>query len=178
MTSRAATVVDIRDDAASDELADALSPTQVPPNALDSEAIILSALLIGDETAERQFWHCAEAGLSAKEFYASANAHVWDGIQAARMRHGRWDAALVAAAMRDARTLQLVGGAPYLAQLVDCTPAAANLMLHVGEVVEKARQRRLIAAMQAAAVKMRHGELSHEGARVELKRHFEEEKKR
>ncbi len=175
--TKLAKVVDIRDDAASDEHQDALDPVQVPPNALDSEGIILSALLIGDETAERQFWACCEAGLSAAHFYASANAHVWDGIQRARLRHGRWDVALVAAAMREDRTLQLVGGAPYLAQLVDCTPAAANLLLHVGEVVEKAKQRRLIEACQHVAVKMRHGELSHDGARKELRAHFEEMKR-
>lgn len=175
---RAAKVVDIRDDAASDERQDALDPTQVPPNAIDSEGIILSALLIGDETAERQFWQVADAGLSGAHFYASANAHVWDGIQHARMKHGRWDVALVAQVMRDDGTLRLVGGAPYLAQLVDCTPAAANLLLHVGEVIEKARQRRLLSAMQEVAVRMRHGELSHEGARVELRKHFEEEKRR
>ena len=162
--------VDIRDEAASDEQQDALEGGRVMPSNLDAEGVVLSALLMGDNTALQVV---TEAGLRPEHFYAHSNQLVFGGAMACAEKHGSVALVLVAGWMRDAGTLRNAGGSVYLAQLVECTPATTRVGLHVDEVIEKWRQRQRIGVMQAGAVGMRHGELSHEAARRELKAHFE-----
>ena len=53
--------------------------------------------------------------------------------------------------LRDRGRLEQVGGTPYLAQLVDATPAVAHVEAHARVIREKWRLRQLIATCQRFA---------------------------
>jgi replicative DNA helicase len=118
---------------------------RVPPNDLDAEAAVLSAVLLTgglDRVADR---------LKPEDFYADANARIY-AAALELWREGRpVDLVTVAGALRDCDRLRAVGGPAYLTQLADATPAVAHLEAHADRVAEKARVRRMIAACQLLA---------------------------
>lgn len=112
---------------------------RVPPSDLDSEAIVLAAALLDSAALDEL------VDLESRHFYSRANAAIWGACRALAEANAPVDAATVAAWLRDREQLQAVGGARYLAQLVDATPAAAQLEHHARRVVDLARVRAMIA---------------------------------
>lgn len=116
-----------------------------PPTALDAEAACLSAVLLRPERYEEISW------LRREHFYSEANGKIWESVR--RLTHdGRAvDAVTVAADLRDAEQLGAVGGAAYLAQICDATPAVSHVADHARIVRETWQRRRLIAECQRVA---------------------------
>lgn len=171
MTRRRLHAVDIRDDAASDEQQDALGLGHAPICDLDAEGSYLSALLCGNKRARDVL---AAGVLAPSHFYSLDNQRVFTAALAAHAADKPPVMPVVASILRDSGELaKMDGGSKYLALLVDCTPATAYPEVAAGDVVEKWRLRRLVEVMSHVAVRVRHGELSHEAARRELKAHFE-----
>jgi replicative DNA helicase len=78
---------------------------------------------------------------------------------------------LLANYMRANGTLTQSGGSPYLATLVDCTPATVNPALHAAQIIEAFKQRELLACMTRQAILLRHGQVDHAGAIAALREH-------
>ncbi len=119
---------------------------RVPPNDLDSEAAVLSAVMLS-----RDAFDVVNELLTPEHFYSEANRRVFEAILDLQRSMRAVDVISVAAWLRDHERLQQVGGTPYLAQLTDATPAVANVETHARIVREKWRLRQLIGTCQRFA---------------------------
>jgi replicative DNA helicase len=119
---------------------------RVPPHDLDTEAAVLSAVLLAPEAFDQVY-----ELLRAEHFYSNANRLVYEAIVELNATGRPVDVVSVAAWLRDRERLAQMGGTPYLAQLVDATPAVAHVAAHARVVREKWRVRQLIATCQAFA---------------------------
>jgi replicative DNA helicase len=119
---------------------------RVPPNDLDSEAAVLSAVMLS-----RDAFDIVSEILQPDHFYSEANRRVFEAIVDLQRSMRAIDVISVAAWLRDRERLQQIGGTPYLAQLTDATPAVANVETHARIVREKWRVRQLIGTCQRFA---------------------------
>lgn len=119
----------------------------VPPNSLEAEAAVLSACLLD---APRCL-DVARGIVSESSWYSDANRSVWRAITAVSDRRAPVDVVTVSRHLRDSGQLERIGGMTYLAQLADGTPAVAHVEAHAQIVADKARQRRVIDVLRAAA---------------------------
>jgi replicative DNA helicase len=142
--------VSFNSNAARSERADANqlvpSPGRVPPNDLDAEAAVLSAILL-DSSAFDQ----VQEYLLPDHFYADANRRIFEAVLELQNSGRPVDVVSVAGFLRDRNRLEQIGGTPYLAQLADATPAVAHIAAHAQAVREKWRLRQLIAICQRYA---------------------------
>lgn len=119
---------------------------RVPPSDLDAEAAVLSACFLADEALA-----AVRPILTAASFYADANRRTYEAILEVAADGKRPDIVLVAGVLRARGKLHGIGGAPYLAQLCDATPATSNVVEHAKVVAATAKQRAVIAACQRFA---------------------------
>jgi replicative DNA helicase len=120
------------------------SAGRVPPNELDAEAAVLSAVLLDPDAFDR-----VQEVLAPEHFYADANRRIFEAVLELKSTTGQpVDVVSVAAWLRDRNRLAQVGGTPYLAQLADATPAVAHVEHHARMIREKWRLRQLIATCQ------------------------------
>jgi replicative DNA helicase len=120
------------------------SDGRVPPNELDAEAAVLSAVLLDPDAFDR-----VQELLAPEHFYADANRRIYEAILDLKSMSGQpVDIVSVAAWLRDRNRLAQIGGTPYLAQLSDATPAVAHVENHARMIREKWRLRQLISTCQ------------------------------
>ncbi len=122
------------------------SPGRIPPNDLDAEAAVLSAVLLDSGAFDQ-----VQETLSAEHFYADANRRIFEAVVDLQNTGRPVDIVSVAGYLRDRNRLEQIGGTPYLAQLSDATPAVAHVAAHARAVREKWRLRQLIATCQRFA---------------------------
>ncbi len=116
---------------------------RVPPADLDAEAAVLSSALLSRDAFDK-----VQETLEPEHFYADANRRVWEAIAELNNLSRPVDTVSVAGWLRDRGRLDQIGGTPYLAQLVDATPAVAHIEDHANSIREKWRLRSLIATCQ------------------------------
>jgi replicative DNA helicase len=119
---------------------------RVPPHDLDAEAAVLSAILLSRDVLDRVL-----EILKPEHFYADANGRIYEAAQELALAGRPVDIVSVATWLRDRERLAQVGGAAYIAQLADATPAVAHVADHAQVVREHARMRALIVTCQTAA---------------------------
>jgi replicative DNA helicase len=113
---------------------------------LDAEAAVLSATLLSAEAFDS-----VQDVLSAEHFYADANRRIYEAVVELSSSGRPVDVVSVASFLRDRGRLDQIGGTPYLAQIVDATPAVAHVGEHARVIREKWRLRSLIATCQRFA---------------------------
>jgi replicative DNA helicase len=89
--------------------------------------------------------------LKPEHFYSDANGRIYEAAQELAVSGTPIDIVSVASWLRDRERLAQVGGAAYLAQIADATPAVAHVAAHARVVYEKWRVRQLIATCQRVA---------------------------
>jgi hypothetical protein len=120
---------------------------RVPPQDLDAEAAVLSAMLLSSDVVRLVL-----AGpLRAEHFYSDANGRIFAVAQELIAEARPVDIPIVASVLRDRGRLAQVGGPSYLAQLADATPAGANVEAQAQIIFDKWRLRKAIATHQAIA---------------------------
>ncbi|MGN6107733.1 MAG: replicative DNA helicase [Kofleriaceae bacterium] len=119
---------------------------RVPPHNMDAEAAVLSAVLLDRDALDRVL-----EILKPEHFYSDAHGKIYEASQELALAGTPIDIISVASWLRDRERLQQVGGAAYLAQLADATPAVAHVGAHARVVYEKWRLRQLIATCQRVA---------------------------
>ena len=125
-----------------------LPETDVPPNDMDAEGIVLSWSLE----------HGAVDGLLPVHFYADANRRVYEAILGVLEAGEPLDCVAVARWLRDRGRLLQVGGTPYIGLLAHSIPATANVLSHAAAVREMYRRRVLADAALRLRVEIRSGE--------------------
>lgn len=119
---------------------------RIPPHDLTAEGAVLSACMLSQEALD-----AARDVVNPAHFYADANRRVAEAIWALDDAGAPVDVVAVASRLSDAGRLQQVGGMAYLAELIDATPAVANVAHHAALVRGKARLRAVIAECQLRA---------------------------
>lgn len=120
--------------------------SRVPPHDLDAEAAVLSAILLERSALERL------ADLLVPEaFYSDSNRRIYEAALSLRAAGSPVDILTIASWLRDREWIVQIGGAAYLADIADKTPAVAHVQAHAGRVLELASRRRMIALCQRIA---------------------------
>ena len=119
---------------------------RVPPQDLDAEGAVLSAVLLASDAFDR-----VQEILLPEHFYSEANRRIFEAVLELQSSGRPVDLVSVAGFLRDRERLAQVGGTPYLAQLADATPAVAHVEHHARVIREKWRVRQLISTCQRFA---------------------------
>ena len=114
---------------------------RVPPQNLDAERSVLGAMLLDAEAIP----HVVEV-LDEDFFYRDAHKKIYRAIISLFDRNEAVDILTSVEMLRKQGALEAVGGASYLAELLDAVPTAANVDYYAKIVREKALLRSLIAA--------------------------------
>ena len=114
-------------------------PNRLPPQDTDAEESILSAILIDNEA----LFDVVEI-LTPEDFYRASHQKIYSAITGLFTRNEPVDLVTLANILKERKHLEEVGGAAYLAQLVNEVPLAVNAAHHAKIVHEKASLRRLI----------------------------------
>lgn len=118
----------------------------VPPQNLEAEESVLSAILVDNDT----LLEILEI-LSPEDFYKSSHQKIFAAITELFSRNEPVDLVTLANILRERSWLEAVGGATYLANLVDTVPLAVNAQHYAKIVHDKACLRRLIEKTNAIA---------------------------
>lgn len=108
-----------------------------PPHDLDAEAAVLSTLLLDVR-------RLGQVQLRPADFYSEANGRIYAAIHELAADGKPVDTVIVAGLLADRGRLASIGGGAYLAQIVDATPAVANVAAHAERVATMALRRRII----------------------------------
>jgi replicative DNA helicase len=112
---------------------------KVPPHNLEAEQSILSAILIENNTLPEVL-----EILSEQDFYREAHRKIFKAMIELFERNEPADLVTLMNFLKERGQLESLGGASYLAELVDAVPMAVNAAHYAKIVQEKATLRRLI----------------------------------
>jgi replicative DNA helicase len=116
-------------------------PDRQPPYAAEAEVSVLGGMLIdGDAVAK------AVEAIDETMFYREGHRRIFRSMARLFQRGEVVDPTTVAEDLKQTDELEQAGGLPYLAELLDAVPTAANIEYHARIVRERALMRRLIEA--------------------------------
>lgn len=116
--------------------AEAFEQPNLPPHDLEAEAAVLSAVMLDPDALGR-----VVDFLSPTHFYAEPNRLIYEAAIFCRDKGVAIDTTTVSTSLRDHKRLASVGGAAYLQEILDSTPAPRNVRDHAVIVFEKWRAR-------------------------------------
>jgi replicative DNA helicase len=114
-------------------------PVRVPPHNLEAEMSILGGLMV-DPFA----FDTASSILTENDFYKPAHRKIFNVIAELSAKSQPIDIITVANLLTEKKELDAIGGAPYLAEVMNATPTAAHIETYSKIVQEKALLRKLI----------------------------------
>jgi replicative DNA helicase len=116
-----------------------LSQPRLPPQNLEAEQSVLGAILLDNAAMAKAMEIIVE-----EDFYRTAHRKIYQGMLALSDRSEVIDQITLTECLKGRSELEAVGGAAYLAELVQVVPSAANIRYHCKIVREKALLRGLI----------------------------------
>jgi replicative DNA helicase len=116
-----------------------LSLYKIPPQSIEAEESLLSGILIDNDTLLDVI-----DIISPEDFYRSAHQKIFSGIVELFSKNEPVDLVTLTNALKERGNLEEIGGATYLATLVDTVPLAVNAKHYAKIVHDKATLRRLI----------------------------------
>jgi replicative DNA helicase len=116
---------------------------RVPPQNLDAEASVLGAILVENEAISR-----ALEILKPEDFYRQAHEKISRAMIELSERREPIDLITLTDSLTTRGDLATIGGASYIASLVDSTPTAANIAHYCRIVKEAADKRNLLVALR------------------------------
>jgi replicative DNA helicase len=116
-----------------------LSSHKLPPQHIEAEQSVLGGILIENEAINR-----VTEILDADDFYRDAHRKIFNALINLSERDEPADLITLTNELRKMDQLDAIGGASYLASLIDSVPTAANIEYYAKIVKEKAILRKLI----------------------------------
>ncbi len=113
---------------------------KLPPHSIEAEESILSAILLDSST----LLDVLEI-VSPDNFYRTAHQHIFSAVSELFAKAEPVDLVTLTNILRDKNQLEDIGGAAYLARIVDTVPSAINVQHYARIVRDKSSLRRLIA---------------------------------
>lgn len=114
---------------------------KTPPQDVDAEASILSAIFINNDNL-----HDIIDILSPDDFYKGAHQKIFKAITDLAHKEEPADLVTVANRLKEKEELEGIGGAAYLASIADSAPVAVNAVYYAGIIKGKSSLRQLITA--------------------------------
>jgi len=112
---------------------------KIPPQNIEAEQSVLGGILIENEAINRVM-----EILAPEDFYREAHRKIYHALIDLSERDEPADLITTTNELRKKGELEMVGGASYLAYLIDSVPSAANIEYYARIVKEKAILRKLI----------------------------------
>lgn len=128
-----------------------------PPHDLDAEAAVLSTVLIQEGAFDQVRTIVAEGAA----FFSVPNRMLFEAVGKLADAGDKIDAITVSRKLRDDDRLQQVGGTSYISQIINATPAVANVIEHAEIVRERWRLRLAISNALDIAAAARSGDFSN-----------------
>jgi replicative DNA helicase len=116
-----------------------ITGVRVPPQNLEAEQSVLGAILLDNAALNRSMEFVSE-----EDFYRTANQVVYRSMVALSERNQAVDQITLTDYLRGTGELEQVGGASYIAELVQMVPSAANIRYHCQIVRDKSLLRGLV----------------------------------
>jgi replicative DNA helicase len=116
---------------------------RVPPQNVDAEKSILGGLML-----EQEAWDEVSEILAEDDFYKPAHKKIYSAIRELHKREMPSDLVTVSNLLMERGELESLGGAAYLAEMIDLTPSTANISSYAKIVQEKSLLRRVIQSSQ------------------------------
>lgn len=116
-----------------------LSEPRLPPQNLEAEQSVLGAILLDNVSMAK-----AMEALTEEDFYRTAHRKIYQAMLDLSEHGEVIDQITLTEHLKTRGELELVGGAAYLAELVQVVPTAANIKYHCKIVRDKALLRGLI----------------------------------
>ncbi len=116
-----------------------LSSHKLPPQNLEAEQSVLGGILIENEAINK-----VTEILTADDFYRDSHRRIFDALINLSERDEPADLITLTNELRKLNHLDSVGGASYVAGLIDSVPTAANIEYYARIVKEKSILRKLI----------------------------------
>ncbi|BDV41980.1 replicative DNA helicase [Geotalea uraniireducens] len=114
---------------------------KIPPQSLEAEMSILGGILLDNEAINRTL-----EIIEAEDFYRESHRKLFRAMVELSSRSEPCDLITLTDLLKRHGELEEIGGAAYLATLVDYVPTAANIAYYCKIVKEKSVSRRLITA--------------------------------
>lgn len=111
---------------------------QVPPHSIDAEQSVLGGLLLDNESYER-----ISGTIHENDFYRLEHRHIFHYITHLIEKNAPADVITIRNALNENGKLEDAGGLPYLTQIVQNTPSAANIRRYAEIVRERSILRQL-----------------------------------
>lgn len=111
----------------------------MPPQSIEAEQAVLGAIMID---ADRLI--SASERLLPQDFYRASHQRIFEAMLVLSDRGEAIDLVTVTAELSTLGILDEIGGLPYLAELAEGVPTAANINYYVNVVDQKSTLRRLI----------------------------------
>ncbi|MFH0799638.1 MAG: replicative DNA helicase [Pseudomonadota bacterium] len=112
---------------------------KLPPQNQEAEQSVLGGMLLDNEAIHR-----AVETIESVDFYRDAHRKIFQAIIGLYQRNEPADLVTVTSALKTSGDLEGVGGASYLASLVDKVPSSANVASYARIIRDKSVMRRLI----------------------------------
>ncbi len=116
-------------------------PERVPPQNIEAEQAVLGAMLIKKEAIVE-----VQEILQPDDFYREAHRIVYEAMLELSGNDEAVDLVTLTEQLRKNEQLEKIGGLPFITQLANAVPTAANVGYHAKIVKEKAELRNLINA--------------------------------
>lgn len=117
------------------------APDRQPPWAAEAEVAVLGGMLIDNDAVAK-----AVEIVDDSMFYREGHRRIFRSMARLFQRGEVVDPTTVVEDLKKTEELEQAGGLPYLAELLDAVPTAANIEYHARIVRERALMRRLIEA--------------------------------
>lgn len=114
---------------------------RTPPHNLEVEKALLGAIILKPESM-----HDVSADIRPESFYADKHREIYRAIFEIFTKGDPIDLLSVSTKLKNAGQLERIGGAAYLAELLEAVPAAGNAAYYASEVHSKSMLRGLIHA--------------------------------
>lgn len=112
---------------------------RLPPHNLEAEESLISAILVDNSTLNDVF-----DIVSPDDFYRTAHKEIFIAITDLFEKNEPVDLVTLSNKLKEIGKLEAVGGATFLAKIVDTVPLAVNARHYASIIHEKARLRRLV----------------------------------
>ena len=120
------------------------SASTPPPNDLDAEAAVISAIIIDPKNAIP----VVRAFLKPAHFFSEAHRRIAEAVYAVADSGADVDTVTVASHLKASGRLVQVGGMAYMTEVIAATPAVANIRSHAVVVFDRWRCRKIIEACE------------------------------
>ncbi len=118
---------------------ESIADAKVPPHSMEAEQSVLGGLLIENESLY-EVLHM----LKPEDFYHEAHREIYSAIIKLCDEGSPADLITITDALGESKKLESIGGASYLATLVDAVPTAANVLHYAKIVKDKAVLREMV----------------------------------